>query len=59
MIFTYVALAAALALVALQHVLLNKAERSASRLADAIHGIASGKLEVMIDRDGDIAIRRK
>jgi len=59
MIITFVALATALALVVLQHILLNKVKRSADRLADAIHDIASGKLEVMIDRDGDVVIRRK
>lgn len=52
------AIAGAIWFLIAQHVALRKAEGAAETLLNTIHGIAEGKLEVKIDTDGDIAIRK-
>ena len=42
-----------------QQVSLRKSEEVNDKLADALHGLAEGKLEAKIDTDGDVAIRVK
>ncbi len=42
-----------------QHIALRRATEAADKLATTLHGIAEGTLEVMIDNEGDILIRKK
>ena len=54
-----IAIVAVIWLLIAQQVSLRKSEETNDKLADALYGLAEGKLEVKIDTDGDVAIRLK
>ena len=54
-----IAIVAAIWILIAQQVSLRKSEEANDKLADALYGLAEGKLEVKIDTDGDVAIRLK